>query len=68
MNWSGEEIFKTNGGLKMIFRKGEIFNGPGGLALGADLARITDHLGNEILDEEGNPYRVEHVWSNDYDA
>jgi len=42
----------------MIFRKGELFNGPGGMALGAKLARVT-HNGVE--------YRVEHQWSNEID-
>lgn len=51
----------------MIFQKGELFNGPGGLALGAKLARITDENGHEITDDNGLPYRVEHVWSNDFD-
>ncbi len=51
----------------MIFRKGELFSGPGGLALGALLARIYDENGQEILDNQGDPYRVEHVWANDYD-
>lgn len=51
----------------MIFRKGELFSGPGGLALGAKLARVLDENGQEVLDSQGIPYRVEHVWANDYD-
>lgn len=43
----------------MIFKKGEFFNGPGGLALGAKMVRVTDKYGKE--------YRVEHEWANDYD-
>jgi DNA (cytosine-5)-methyltransferase 1 len=42
----------------MIFRKGELFCGPGGLALGAKRARVVDANGEE--------YRIEHLWANDY--
>ena len=39
-----------------VFRLGELFCGPGGLALGAKMASID------------NPnYRIEHKWANDYD-
>lgn len=39
-----------------VFRLGELFCGPGGLALGATMASID------------NPnYRIEHKWANDYD-
>ncbi|MBO5731828.1 MAG: hypothetical protein J6R67_11560 [Treponema sp.] len=39
-----------------IFRLGELFCGPGGLALGAITATI------------GNPdYKIIHQWANDYD-
>ena len=39
------------------FRLGELFCGPGGLALGAITARIN------------NPeYKIVHKWANDYDA
>ena len=41
---------------KSVYRMGELFCGPGGLALGAITARID------------NPdYRIEHAWANDYD-
>lgn len=40
----------------MIFRMGELFCGPGGLAYGATNAKISN--------EE---FRIEHAWSNDYD-
>lgn len=41
----------------MIFRLGELFCGPGGIALGAKNANI------------GNPdYRIVHEWANDYDS
>jgi len=41
-----------------IFKLGELFCGPGGLALGASRARVvTDH---EV-------YGIEHAWANDYD-
>lgn len=43
----------------MLFKKGELFNGPGGFALGAKLARV--------FDKNGEEYRVEHRWSNDID-
>lgn len=42
----------------MIFRKGELFCGPGGLALGAKNANI-------IVD--GEEYKIEHAWANDID-
>lgn len=43
----------------MLFKKGEFFNGPGGLALGAKMARVVDKNGEE--------YKVEHEWANDID-
>lgn len=46
------------GGEKMIFRKGELFCGPGGLALGAKWAKVTD--------ENGNIYKINHAWAVDY--
>ena len=54
----------------MIFKKGELFNGPGGLSLGAKNARIIDPAtGKEYLDPiTGQPFRIEHHWSNDYDS
>lgn len=45
----------------MIFKKGELFNGPGGLSLAAKKARV-------IHPETGEEFRIEHLWSNDYDA
>lgn len=42
----------------MIFRKGELFCGPGGLTLGAKLAQI---------EKDGELFKVEHAWANDYD-
>lgn len=41
----------------MIFRKGELFNGPGGFALGAKMASV---------EANGRTYTVQHEWSNDY--
>lgn len=41
----------------MIFRKGELFSGPGGLALGAKSARV--------IDDNGEEFRIEHAWAND---
>jgi DNA (cytosine-5)-methyltransferase 1 len=45
----------------MIFKKGELFNGPGGLSLAAKNVVVIDPKTKE-------EYRIEHVWSNDYDA
>ncbi|MFD1173935.1 DNA cytosine methyltransferase [Oceanobacillus picturae] len=42
----------------MIFKKGELFCGPGGLSLGAKEAQF--EYNNEL-------YKVEHLWANDYD-
>lgn len=42
--------------MKTVFRLGELFCGPGGLALGAISARI-----------EKPEYKIIHVWANDYD-
>ncbi|GLI89746.1 DNA cytosine methyltransferase [Bacillus subtilis] len=44
----------------MIFKKGELFNGPGGLSLGAKLAGF-------VHPDTGKEWRIEHVWANDYD-
>ncbi|HLQ82523.1 MAG TPA: DNA cytosine methyltransferase [Pseudogracilibacillus sp.] len=44
----------------MNFLKGELFNGPGGLALGAKNARF-------IHPDTGEEFKIEHLWSNDYD-
>jgi DNA (cytosine-5)-methyltransferase 1 len=41
----------------MKFRKGELFNGPGGLALGAKNVKI--------FDKNNIEYKIEHVWAND---
>lgn len=46
-------------GEYMIFKKGEFFNGPGGLALGAKMAKVIDNNGIE--------YSVQHQWANDID-
>lgn len=45
----------------MIFKKGELFNGPGGLSLAAKNARV-------VHPETGEEFRIEHLWSNDYDS
>ncbi|TCP25639.1 DNA (cytosine-5)-methyltransferase 1 [Scopulibacillus darangshiensis] len=42
----------------MIFKKGELFCGPGGLTLGAKLAQF---------EKDGVVYKIEHEWANDYD-
>lgn len=44
----------------MIFKKGELFNGPGGLALGAKNAKIRHPKTGEL-------WGIEHLWSNDFD-
>jgi DNA (cytosine-5)-methyltransferase 1 len=46
------------GGETVIFRKGELFCGPGGLALGARFVRF-NHNGEE--------FGVQHQWANDID-
>lgn len=45
----------------MIFKKGELFNGPGGLSLGAKEAGFIHPETNEF-------WGIEHLWSNDYDS
>lgn len=42
----------------MIFKKGELFCGPGGLSLGAKMANF---------EHNGEVFGVEHCWANDYD-
>lgn len=44
----------------MKFLKGELFNGPGGLSLGAKNAGF-------VHPETGEEWKIEHLWSNDYD-
>lgn len=46
--------------LDVVFNKGELFSGPGGLALGAKLAKV--------VDEKGISYSIEHKWAYDYDS
>lgn len=41
----------------MIFRLGELFSGPGGLALGAKRAKF---------EHQNVVHRIEHMWANDY--
>lgn len=43
----------------MLFKLGELFCGPGGIALGAKNATATD--------DKSNTYRIEHAWASDYD-
>lgn len=45
----------------MIFKLGEFFSGPGGIALGAKLS-------GDLIDENGNLYSIEPSWASDYDA
>lgn len=50
----------------MIFRKGELFCGPGGLSLGAREAVVLDEKGQIALDKNGEEYKVVHAWANDF--
>lgn len=43
----------------MEFKLGELFCGPGGLAIGALSTNLTI---------KGTKYSIKHVWANDYDA
>lgn len=45
--------------LRLIFKNGELFSGPGGIALGAKLAGFTD--------ENGQKWGFKHQWANDFD-
>lgn len=45
--------------MTTTFRLGEFFSGPGGIALGAKLARVTAPNGEAL--------QFEHVWATDYD-
>ncbi len=53
MQSGDKEIVKE----KKVFRLGELFCGPGGIACGAKRARSND-----------GAYSIEHVWANDYDS
>ncbi|MCD9187183.1 MAG: DNA cytosine methyltransferase [Pyrinomonadaceae bacterium] len=44
--------------MRITFRLGELFCGPGGIALGARMASETNNPTN---------YRISHVWATDYD-
>lgn len=58
MSECNKKEFKKDGVTQMIFKKGELFCGPGGLSLGAKLAAITG--------PDGEEYKVEHAWANDF--
>lgn len=45
--------------VNLIFKKGELFNGPGGLSLGAKLA--------SAVSKDGEVFKIVHEWSNDFD-
>ena len=45
---------------RVIFRLGELFCGPGGLAYGAKCAKVLSDFGTE--------YSIQHAWATDYDA
>lgn len=49
---------KDNNKQETFFRLGELFSGPGGLALGAIMSKVQN---GKIL------YKIKHAWSNDYD-
>lgn len=42
-----------------VYKLGELFCGPGGIALGAKNANVYDSLTN-------TNYKIEHKWANDY--
>lgn len=42
----------------VVFKLGELFCGPGGIALGALSA---------LAETKGSHYRIEHAWASDYD-
>jgi len=42
---------------KITFKLGELFCGPGGIAIGAS---------NSIVETDNSSYSIEHVWANDY--
>ena len=44
----------------MIFKKGELFSGPGGMSKGAQNASVTHPKTGEV-------YKIEHAWANDFD-
>ncbi len=44
--------------MNINFRLGELFCGPGGIALGAKLARVKN---------ESAEYSISHAWATDYD-
>ncbi len=47
----------------MVFKKGELFCGPGGLSLGAKNAQICNpETGNKLKE-----WRIKHKWANDFD-
>ena len=50
-------VFEKERASKTVFRLGELFCGPGGLACGASLADINN-----------DDYRIVHQWANDFDA
>lgn len=50
----------NQGDENMIFKKGELFNGPGGLSLAAKNAVVIHPETKEI-------FQIEHTWSNDFD-
>lgn len=43
----------------MIFRKGELFSGPGGLSYAA--------INSKVKNTQGKEFGIKHVWSNDFD-
>lgn len=53
-------LFSLEELIDLIFKKGELFNGPGGLSLGAKNAVV-------IHPETNEEFRIQHTWSNDYD-
>lgn len=53
-----ENNHEDRGEVEMIFRKGELFCGPGGLSLGAKSV--------EVINSNNEVYKIEHAWANDF--
>jgi DNA (cytosine-5)-methyltransferase 1 len=57
---STEHTFFSGEGLYMNFKKGELFCGPGGIALGAQSAKVKG--------KNGELFTIQHEWANDIDT
>jgi DNA (cytosine-5)-methyltransferase 1 len=52
-----EQAANYNSNDEIVFKYGELFSGPGGLALGAK---------NATLINDSTVYRIQHAWASDY--